>query len=97
MKTLIYFFSCLLLSLPHLANAQIFGKPPEEKCFDAQMKAWDAAPIEKFSDSITYKSIVGYPGNTPYNETEYYFQYARKKLDAKGKFEADAWARCMKR
>ena len=103
MKTLIYFFSCLLLSLPHLANAQIFGKSPEEKCFDAQMKAWDAAPIKEHlglgdkPSGDTYKSIVGYPGNTRYNETKYWFRYHREKLDAKGKFEADAWARCMKK
>ena len=103
MKSLFYVFSCLLLSLPHLANAQIFGKSPEEKCFDAQMKIWDATPIEEHyglgnkPSGDTYKSIVGYPGNRRYNETEYWFSLKGKKLDAKSKFEADAWARCMKR
>ena len=96
MKTLIYFFSCLLLSLPHLANAQIFGKSPEEKCFDAQMKIWDSTPIKK-SKGDRYKSIVGYPGNVPFYTDIYYFQFGQETLDAKGKFEADAWARCMKK
>jgi hypothetical protein len=104
MKTLIYFFSCLLLYLPHLANAQIFGKSPEEKCFDAQMKIWDATPIEEYlvrnkPSGDTYKSIVGYPGNMRFDieSKDYWLSWDGKKLDAKAKFEADAWARCMKK
>ena len=96
MKIIIYFFSCLLFSLPHLANAQIFGKSPEEKCFDAQMKIWDSTPITKVK-GYRYKSIVGYLGNVPYNKDIYYFQYGQETLDAKAHYEADAWARCMKR
>ena len=45
MKNLsIFFWGCLLLSSPHLANSQVFGKSPEEKCFDAQMKVWNTIP-----------------------------------------------------
>ena len=76
MKILIYFFSCLLLSLPHLANAK---KSPEEKCFDAQMKVWDLTKVNSYNDKFI--------NSVPYTN------------DATGKaqYEADAWARCMKR
>jgi len=96
MKILIYFFSCLLLSLPHLANAQIFGKSPEEKCVDAQMKVWDAAAIEKDHEGDRYKHITGYRGNL-HKKGMYFFEIGPKILNAKNKFEADAWVKCMKK
>ena len=59
-------------------------KSPEEKCFDAQMLAW---------------------ANTPTNERDFkhflwkFNQPSVYKDDANGKsqYEANAWARCMKK
>lgn len=104
MKTLIYFFSCFSLLVLVGCQKSPEQKSSEEKCFDAQMKAWDATPIEEnyFNLDPTgdkYKSIAGYPGNmrNQIKSNDYWLSWGGKKLDAKAKFEADAWARCMKK
>ena len=101
MKLLIYFFSCLLLSFPYLANAQIFGKSPEEKCFDAQMKVFEEKQTRRqFVSGLQGKSI-GYTYHhkqmTENNSGDWKFNEEKDRWMSKSAWEADAWARCMRK
>ena len=69
----------------------LVGCSPEQKCFDAQMKVWDTTEIYTWnSPTNLYKEING---------KTYWLMDRGKKTDKEGKahYEADAWARCMKR
>ena len=97
MKNPLYFFSCLLLSSPHLANSQVFGKSPEEKCFDAQMKVWNTIPNQPLfvyrtgsSEKKGYGKII--------NDKKYLTMLeGNPDKSGKAQYEAEAWVRCMKR
>ena len=79
MKILIYFFSCLSLLV-------LVGCSPEQKCFNAQMKLWDAKEVR-----TVYIRTYGQKAKV--------FKHDVYIIDDEGKaeYEANAWARCMKR
>ena len=86
MKTLIYFFSCFSLMV-------LVGCSSEQKCFDAQMKAWDTAETNT-SYHLGTNKIIQYKS---FNDKAYWIVVKGNPANGKAEYEADAWARCMKK
>ena len=64
-------------------------KSPEEKCFDAQMKAWDLKKPQRGIIHSEEKVFI--------DQQRVQLQHYANDLSGKANYEADAWARCMKR
>tara|TARA_Y100001938_G_scaffold120172_1_gene166731 strand:- start:4327 stop:4509 length:183 start_codon:yes stop_codon:yes gene_type:complete len=59
-------------------------------CFDSQMKVWDTTENSIWNNDVTkiFKNING---------NKYGIVFNGNPVNGKARYEADAWARCMKK